>query len=142
MSVAMPPAWSSPQGGLLQPLLPTQAPFRTPTAPYTSAIPTVIPREASEVLMRLDEAVGINPGAYMAPNWVYPCGPGGASQCFTEVASTGMAFGASTVAQSARAVDAVTRGLLSGLQPILSASETSLFTDGEEGVRSTSTLAF
>ena len=92
--------------------------------------------------MRRDEAVGINPGAYMSPNWTYPCGANGSMQCFTETASFGPAFQASIVAQSARAVDAVTRGLLSGLQPVLNGSEASLFTDGEEGVRSSSTHRF
>ena len=94
--------------------------------------------------MRLDEAAGIPPGAYMAPNWVYPCGGSGptAAQCFTQLASETPAFDASTIAQASRAVDAVTRGLLSGMQPVMQATEMSLFTDGEDGVRSVSTSYF
>ena len=123
-------------GLVLPPTTPAGASFRVPTAPYTAAIPDIIPREASSALMRLDEAVGINPGAYMAPNWTYPCGPNGAQQCYTEVAKPGAAFAASTIAQSSRAIDAVTRGLLSGLQPIISTTEMTVFNDGDEGVRS------
>ena len=124
-------------GGLfIPPASPVGSSFRVPTAPYTAAIPDIIPREASSALMRLDEAVGISPGAYMAPNWTYPCGPNGLQQCYTEVATAGAAFEASTIAQSSRAIDAVTRGLLSGLQPIISSTEMSVFNDGDEGVRS------
>lgn len=133
---------SAQYSGIVQPILPTGRPFRVSTAPYVTSVPDVIPREASSALMRLDEAVGIAPNAYMAPNWTYPCGVNGRAQCVTERAGTGAAFAASTIAQSARAVDAVTRGLLSGLQPVLSPTEMAVYSNGMESVRSTSATAF
>lgn len=107
------------------PLVPIRQPMSTVTAPFTSAIPTVLPSEPSARLFAVDEAAGIVPGAYLGPNWVYQCGNGGNKECYTESFNPLDAdLDASCVAQSARCVDAVTRGLLSGLQPILAPSET------------------
>jgi hypothetical protein len=92
--------------------------------PFTSAVPAVVPVETPRSLEAVDIAAGIRPGAYMAPNWVYACGPLGQSQCFTEAfdpLNSQMAFAA--VASSGSAVDAVTRGLLSGMQPIMPRDE-------------------
>lgn len=114
----------------------------TPVQPYVVPVPNVVPTASSSAMYNLEEAVGIQPGSYVAPNWVYPCGIGAREQCFTDRSASNPAYVASTIAQSGRAVDSVTRGLLSGLQPLLSPEESTLFNDGDVGVRSVSTYRF
>lgn len=104
------------------PLRPTE-PFPVVTDAFISAIPTVLPSEPTLRLAALDDAAALTPGAYMAPNWVFRCGAN--QSCVTNRYDTSNpAIDASCVAQSARCVDSVTRGLLSGLQPLLHPSET------------------
>jgi hypothetical protein len=92
--------------------------------PFTYAVPPVVPTEASRGLAAVDLAAGVSPGALMAPNWVFPCGPTNQQQCFTEgfvPSNTSMAV--SCVFRSPHCLDSVTRGLLSGLQPIMPPDE-------------------
>lgn len=95
--------------------------------PFTFAVPAVVPYEVNGALEGVDLAAGIRPGLNMAPNWVFPCGPTNQDQCFTETfvpSDTSMAV--SCVFRSASCTDSVTRGLLSGLQPVMAPDE-SLF---------------
>jgi hypothetical protein len=75
----------------------------------------------------------MQPGAYLAPNWVYSCDPASqaspgylAPLCVTQALSAqdSVALDASCALRSDRCVDALTRGLLSGLQPLLSPQDT------------------
>ena len=92
--------------------------------PFTFAVPAVVPTEASATLQGVDLAAGVQPGAYMAPNWVFPCGPTNQDQCLTEAfVPTDTSVAMSCVFRSAACVDSVTRGLLSGLQPIMAPDE-------------------
>lgn len=62
------------------------------------------------------------PGAYMAPNFVYPCS---GSLCFTERLDLSQpALARSCGNKTGACADAVTRGLLSQLTPILGAAKT------------------
>ena len=128
----MPAQPAQPSSGQWYPSTTFQAPSplhnpyaqRHPVMPFTYAVPAVVPTETPGVLEASDVVAGIRPGAYMAPNWVYPCGPTWQDQCVTDhfdPLNLGMAF--SAVTRGASAVDSVTRGLLSGLQPIMPKNE-------------------
>lgn len=120
--VAAPPAAFP----LPKPLLPvSNVPTILPTPAYTRAIPGVQPYRADSLAAASGEVAGLSNNVYMAPNFVYPCGRAGFDQCWTntfEYHNADMQMGCLT--NSTVCVDSVTRGLLSGLQPLLSTTET------------------
>lgn len=116
----------------VQPMFPQSRAVPTAGLPFTSALPTEMPYEQSAFARGRDVVVSLQSGAYMAPNWVYPCRDpvtNSPAECFTTTlhAKNG-AIDASCAANSQHCADSITRGLLSGLQPLLNQVET-LFPD-------------
>lgn len=115
------------------PIVPVQP---MPVMQYASATAratvAAVPYERYPFVTGLDEVVGLTPGAGMAPNFVYnaPSGHGDVVQCVTQTygASSGFACNGNNnmtacAAKPGPCIDSVTRSLLSGLTPLLSAQE-------------------
>jgi hypothetical protein len=71
------------------------------------------------------------PMTVMAPNFLFPCNParvmGGDRVCFTNTYDPrNVALDAACAAQPLVCLDAITRGLLTGLQPIVSTHDSVL----------------
>ncbi len=116
----------------VQPMFPQARAIPTAGLPFISALPTEMPYEQSRFARGRDIAVSLQSGAYMAPNWVYPCQnpiDNTRGECFTTTLhAKNAAIDVSCAANSKHCADSITRGLLSGLQPLLSQTET-LFPD-------------
>ena len=106
--------------GILTPLLPPVGNSKPTKQHLTASERRSIARFEGAVL---DESKGIAPGALLSPNFVYAGGScvtetlsvysDGGLQCTAAAAEEACAF------KSAACLDAVTRGLLSGLQPVV-----------------------
>jgi len=110
---------------VVQPMFPQARAIPVADLPYVSPLPTELPYETSPAQRSQDIVASLRSGAYMAPNWIYPCHQNSSSDCFTNVLDVKKpAIEASCFSKSQYCADAVTRGLLTGLQPLLNQSET------------------
>ena len=112
---------------ILAPLLPRADYKKVPAPKLSSSQRTAVAGYAGAVL---DESMGISPSAVLAPNFVY-----GGGLCVTETLAVSTSGGAACTPaaaedacarNSAVCVDAITRGLLSGLQPVMTLQESVL----------------
>ena len=90
-----------------------------PSWPQTMRMPTGVPAFPPAQSPRTPAVA--DRGLFIAPNFVYRCGAGGAQECVTDVYTPQVrGFEA---ACDVHCVDGITRGLLSGLQPMMAREE-------------------
>jgi hypothetical protein len=113
------------------PITPGNSPVftRGPAAPDVRVTVAVVPANLSPFEAGAVEVDAATPGAVLAPNFIFNTAQG--VQCFTQglgaeeasVACSGDAGIAACMEASSACLDAMARGLLGGLQPILGPSE-------------------
>jgi hypothetical protein len=114
-----------------EPITPENNPVftRGPAAPDVRVTVAVVPANLSPFDAGAVEVDSATPGALLAPNFIYTTASG--VQCFTQglgaeeapVACNSDAGIAACMSASSACLDAMARGLLGGLQPILGPSE-------------------
>ena len=127
MSLQQP--WGPQFAGILPPLLP---PVGYKPQPHTAAAVSSAAAAVSSAaqVATLDMSMGFAPNTLLSPNFVYQGGLCVAESLAASTYGAGACSAAATASacalRSSVCLDAVTRGLLSGLQPIMRAGESVL----------------